>query len=138
MNRWKLFGRFHTALYQLTGGRFGHHVPDGRAVLLLTTRGRKSGRLRTSPLVYMPLEGSWLVAASNGGAEQPPAWWLNLLANAEASIRVGPETIAVRARRASNEEEAALWPRACEYNDHWAGYRERCQREIPLVVLERP
>ena len=136
MNNWKFFGRLHTLLYRATAGRIGHKVPDGRAMLLLTTRGRKSGKLRTSPLVYMPVAEAWLVAASNGGAETPPAWWLNLQASPDATVRIGSRALDVRARRASQAEEAALWPQACEYNDHWAGYRERCQREIPLVLLE--
>jgi deazaflavin-dependent oxidoreductase (nitroreductase family) len=75
---WRLFGRLHTKLYKRLGGRFVGSVGLGRKVLLLTTTGRKSGKQRTTPLVYMPHGNDFIVYPSNGGKESPPAWWLNL------------------------------------------------------------
>jgi deazaflavin-dependent oxidoreductase (nitroreductase family) len=134
-------------MYQLSRGRLGHRVPGGRRVLLLTTTGRKTGKQRTTPLVYMPLlpttpgvklEGDegFLIAGSNWGGEKHPAWLLNLDAQPAVRIRAGARKLEVRARRATPEECDSLWPIACAYNDHWAGYREQCEREIPLIVLE--
>lgn len=137
---------FFKAVYRVSGGRLGHQV-GGRRVLLLTTTGRRTGKHRTTPLVYMPLSAEtpgvrlatgegFLVAGSNWGGPRDPAWLLNLDAQPEAQIQAGTRRLDVFARRAGSEEAEALWPAACAYNDHWAGYRERCEREIPLIVLE--
>jgi deazaflavin-dependent oxidoreductase (nitroreductase family) len=135
-NNWKTFGKVHKVLYKLSGGRFGHEMPDGRRILLLSTVGCRSGKRRTTPLVYMPDEDRFVVVASNGGAESDPAWWRNLEARPEAEVQAGARHVAVRARRADGAEADGIWPRACEYNDHWAGYRTHTQRAIPLVILE--
>ncbi len=134
------------AIYRGSGGRIGHNIGT-RRVLLLTTTGRRSGKRRTTPLVYMPIadetpgirlssaEG-FLVAGSNWGGPRDPAWLLNLDAKPHATVQAGMRRHEVSARRADPEEAAALWPVACDYNDHWAGYREQCEREIPLIILE--
>ena len=135
-SNWKTFGKVHKVLYRLTRGRFGHEMPDGRRILLLTTVGCKTGKRRTTPLVYLPDDDRFIVVASNGGAEVDPAWWRNLEAQPDAEVQAGARTVAVRARRAGEEEADAIWPRACEYNDHWAGYLAQTQRSLPLVILE--
>jgi len=133
------------AVYRMSGGRLGHRA-GSRFVLLLTSRGRRSGKPRTTPLVYMPVspetpfvrlggERGFLIAGSNWGGPRDPAWLLNLDAQAEAEIQAGPRRFAVRARRLEPDEAEGVWPEACRYNDHWAGYREHCTREIPLVLL---
>ena len=138
---------FFKALYRLSLGRIGHEVPGGRKVLLLTTTGRRTGKRRTTPLVYMPLSGEtpgislsgdegFLIAGSNWGGPKDPAWLLNLDARPDTIVRAGPRRVEVRARRATDAEAEGVWPVACAYNDHWADYREKCEREIPLVVLE--
>lgn len=132
---WRLFGRLHTKLYQRLGGRFVDSVGLGRKVLLLTTRGRKSGQLRTTPLVYMPHGGDLIVYPSNGGKESPPAWWLNLQTTPEATIQIGRHTHRIQARKATPEEYATLWPQAAEYNPHWRAYEQTVRRPIPLVIL---
>ncbi len=134
------------ATYRISGGRIGHEIGT-RRVLLLTTTGRKSGKQRTTPLVYMPLsretqgpelsgDRGFLVAGSNWGGPREPAWLLNIDAQPRAGIQAGKQKLEVTARRATPVESEALWPVACEYNDHWAGYREKCERAIPLVILE--
>lgn len=133
---WRSFGRFHAKLYRFLGGRFVSSVGGGRKVLLLTTVGRKSGLERTSPLVYMAHEGAWIVYASNGGKESPPAWWLNLQSDPNAAIQIGNQVHAVVARALSDAEYADVWPLAEAYNNHWRNYRENVQRDIPLIVLE--
>lgn len=133
---WRSFGRLHAKIYRFLGGRFVGSVGFGRKVLLLTTIGRKSGLERTTPLVYMPHNGAWIVYASNGGKESPPAWWLNLQKNPDASIQIGKESHPVRARALSEAEHAEIWPFAEAYNAHWRGYRQTVKRNIPLVALE--
>jgi deazaflavin-dependent oxidoreductase (nitroreductase family) len=134
---WRRFGRLHTKLYERLGGRFVDSVGFGRKVLLLTTRGRKSGLLRTTPLVYMPLGEDVVVYASNGGKETAPAWWLNLQAEPTATIQIRQERRQVRARAATEAEYARIWPKAADYNPHWRKYEAAVARNIPLVLLER-
>jgi len=134
---WRLFGRLHTRLYKRLGGRFVGTVGLGRKVLLLSTTGRKSGLERTTPLVYMPWRDAQVVYASNGGKETLPAWWLNLQADPRASIQIGKAKSAVRARAASDQEYAEIWPEAEAYNPHWRDYKKNVKRAIPLIILER-
>ena len=136
--RWllALITRVHRALYRISGGRIGGSLA-GIRVLLLTTRGRKSGLPRVMPLLYVEAEKSFVVVASNAGADRDPVWWKNLLACPEAAVQVGREQYAVRARRATPAEEAALWPRLVAAYAPYARYRERTRREIPVVILER-
>ncbi len=134
---WRAFGRLHAKLYKCLGGRFVGSVALGRKVLLLTTTGRKSGKARTTPLVYMQHGDDAIVYPSNGGKETPPAWWLNLQACPDAHVQIGKAVHPVRARRASDAEYAELWPKAAAYNAHWKGYEAKVRRRIPLVLLER-
>jgi deazaflavin-dependent oxidoreductase (nitroreductase family) len=113
---WRSFGRLHAKLYKRLDGRFVGSVGLGRKVLRLTTTGRKSGALRTTPLVFMPHGDHVVVYPSNGGKESAPAWWLNLQANPTASIQIGNETRRVRARSATETEHDEIWPIAQRYN----------------------
>jgi deazaflavin-dependent oxidoreductase (nitroreductase family) len=133
---WRSFGQLHTKLYKRLGGRFVGSVGLGRKVLLLTTTGRKSGKQRTTPLVYMPHGDEVLIYPSNGGKEAQPAWWLNLQANPAATIQLGKTIRQVQARPATPEEYAAIWPQAESYNPHWRDYAKTVTRPIPLVILE--
>lgn len=131
---WKAIGAIHTTLYRSTGGRVGHAAGHLRN-LLLTTRGRKTGEARTSPLTYLRDGDDYVLVASNGGADRHPAWWLNLSSDPAATIQVGTETIAVTARGATLEERARLWPKLKEYNPFYATYEQITAREIPVVIL---
>ncbi|HLG92392.1 MAG TPA: nitroreductase family deazaflavin-dependent oxidoreductase [Acidimicrobiales bacterium] len=126
--------RLHRLAYQLTGGRIGHRSPAG-PILLLTTTGRRSGAPRTTPLLYMPLDGAWVVVASNGGRPSPPAWLLNLQADPRASVQVGRQRWPVEAEVLTGEERERLWPRLCAFYPGWAHYQTLTDRPIPAVVL---
>jgi deazaflavin-dependent oxidoreductase (nitroreductase family) len=131
-----LFGQEHVRRYRETDGEEGHDW-QGTQTLILTTTGRKSGQERSTPLIYGRSGDDYLVIASRGGANHPPAWYLNLEANPEAEVQVKADRFKVRARTANSDEKpemwrtmAALWPR---YDDH----QRKTQRTIPVVVLER-
>ena len=114
----------------LIGGRFGH-LP----ILLLTTTGRKSGRKRTTPLVYLRDGDDAVVIASNGGADQHPAWWLNLRENPKAEVLMGRDLKTVIAEKATGEERQRLWRQVVELYHGYDEYRGMTEREIPVVVL---
>lgn len=124
----------HTALYRLTSGRIGGKVV-GLPVLLLTTTGRKSGLRRTVPLVFFEDGERLVVIASKGGDPRDPIWWLNLQKNPEAEVQVGAEHRRMRARLASPDERARLWPRAKHENPRYAGYEKRTARELSLIHI---
>jgi len=128
--------RGHAWLYRATNGHIGGNLPGLPSLLLLDTVGAKSGRRYTTPLVYMPDNGSYVVVASKGGYPKHPGWLHNLRANSETEVQISRDRIPVRAREAEGEERARLWPKACEYNPVWGSYQQRTEREIPLVVLE--
>ena len=125
----------HELWYRLSGGLIGGRV--GRLpVLLLTTTGRKSGKKRTMPLVYLSDGDNMVVIASNGGADQHPAWWLNLRANPKAEVQVGSETQTVVATKAEGEERERLWRDVVDLYHGYDEYRRMTEREIPVVVLQ--
>jgi deazaflavin-dependent oxidoreductase (nitroreductase family) len=127
-------------VYRRSGGRFSLlHFGRARAVLptlLLTTTGRKSRAPRTTPVLYMEDGGSIVVMASNFGQQRHPAWSGNLLANPEASIRIGTSLMDVRARLASDEEKARFWPMLLDIYPTWEAYTHRTDREFRAFVLE--
>jgi deazaflavin-dependent oxidoreductase (nitroreductase family) len=132
MKRWAT--RLHAAIYRLTRGRVLGHV-GGQPVLLLATAGRRTGRSRTTPVQYMQDGDSFVVVASNGGAAQPPAWYLNLRADPHARVEVGPRTVEVQAREATGEERAGLWERLTAANRSLERAARKARRELPLVML---
>jgi deazaflavin-dependent oxidoreductase (nitroreductase family) len=103
-----LFGKEHTEKYRATGGEVGHEW-QGTQTLLLTTKGRKSGEPRELPLIYAPWNGAYLIVASKGGADAPPAWYLNLEADPEVEVQVKEDRFRARARTATPEEKAEMW-----------------------------
>ena len=123
----------HTAVYRLTGGWIGGWV--GVPILLLTTKGRKSGKPRTHPLVYLATDDGYALVASYGGSDRHPDWYLNLDANPEVEVQVGPLRRRMRARTASAERRAELWPRLVAIYRDYDAYQRRSQREIPVVEL---
>jgi deazaflavin-dependent oxidoreductase (nitroreductase family) len=131
----ELFWRVHPFVYRATGGRVLGRVM-GIPVLLLTTRGRKTGAARTKPLMYLPKGDAFIVAASYAGEPRHPAWWLNLKANPVASVQAGRRELEVRAREAEGEERERLWREIVAQDEGFAEYQRRTQRRIPVVVLE--
>lgn len=126
--------KLHSFVYRATDGGVGKRI-FGSPVLLLTTTGRKSGRERTVPLLYLKDGEDLVVVGSNGGTATPPAWWLNLKANSEATVEVGGRKVRVRAEEARSEEKERLWPKLVEMYGGYEDYRHRTDREIPVVFL---
>ena len=124
----------HRELYRASGGRLGGSLIR-MPVLLLTTRGRRSGRQRTVPLTYLRDGDDLVLIASYGGSPRHPAWFLNLAADAEVEVRIGRGRRRMKARRAAPDERARLWPKVVETYDGYAAYQRRTTREIPLVFL---
>lgn len=126
----------HQWLYETTDGRIGATI-GGRPMLLLRTRGRRSGQARTAALLYVRDGTRYAVIASKGGAPQHPGWYHNLVAQADVEIQVGRQRLPVRARTATGEERARLWALADRVNDgQYTVYQSRTKRPIPVVVLE--
>lgn len=104
--------------------------------LLLTTTGRKSQRRRTVPLVYMPVEGSFVVAAANLGSDLQPGWFLNLTHNPQAQIQIGNTKLAVLAGEAASENRERLWADWTKENPGYQSFQAKTARKIPLVILK--
>lgn len=131
-----LVTRTHVRAYKLLGGRgFVGRLGDA-PLLLLTTTGRKSGKRRTAPVIYVPGPDPALIA-SNGGAKAHPMWFRNLEAHPDAEIVIGGETRRATAETATGEERERLWRRAVKLYPSFADYQKRTEREIPVVVLRR-
>ena len=126
----------HTLAYRATGGLIGHRVPGAPRMLQLEHVGAKSGRRRTSPLVYFRDGENLVLIASKGGFAKHPAWFHNLRANPDTRVQVGHRRPLVHARVATPAERERLWPRAVETYKGYAGYAKRTDREIPVVILE--
>ena len=131
----KVASRANTWIYRLSGGRIGGRFLRGSPVLLLTTIGRRSGEPRTAPLLYLQDGERFVIVASKGGMSHHPFWFHNLEANPAVEIEVGRRKLAASARRASDEEKKALWPRLLEMYSDFADYQARTERDIPVVIL---
>src|SRR3954463_13312974 len=128
-----LRGQEHVDRYEATDGQEGHDW-QGTQALILTTKGRKSGEPRKAPLIYGEHDGDYLVVASKGGADEPPAWYVNLKADPEATIQVRGEKFAVRARDASDAEKPELWSIMTAEWPAYDEYQTKTDRPIPVVV----
>jgi deazaflavin-dependent oxidoreductase (nitroreductase family) len=132
----EMFWKVHPRLYRWSGGRIGGHMM-GMPVLLLTTRGRRSGEARTRALTYLPRGDDFVVIASYLGEPRHPAWWLNLTTHPDAQVEVGGRTFAVRSREAEGEERDRLWAEVVTRTPDYDAYQARTRRRIPVVILER-
>jgi deazaflavin-dependent oxidoreductase (nitroreductase family) len=126
----------HALIYRASGGRVGHRLPGAPPMLLLDHVGAKSGKKRTTPLVYIEDGDDVVIVASKGGNPKNPAWYHNLRANPDTTVQVGREKREVHARVASDPERERLWPKVVDTYGGYATYQERTERKIPLVVLE--
>ena len=122
-------------VYRLSGGRWLGRFPSGAPVCLLTTAGRKSGRRRSVPLLYLRDGNDFVVVASQGGAPQHPGWYFNLQAHPKAEVEIGRSRFPVIARTVGEEERAALWPRLVAIYAPYETYQRRTTRHIPVVRL---
>jgi deazaflavin-dependent oxidoreductase (nitroreductase family) len=129
---------FHRVLFRMTGGRVGtERAGTGLGTLFLTTTGRRSGQPRRTAVYYVEDDGRQVVVNTNAGADRDPAWWRNLQADPHATVDLPGEQFAVRARRATSDEESRLWPRLVDAYPRFATYRAGVDREIAVVILER-
>lgn len=135
-------GRAHVRLYRATGGRIGGKWRIGAGfkkpvpTLLLDHVGRKSGRTFTTPLLYLLDGPNVIIVASQGGLPKNPQWYANLRAHPETQVQIKAEKRLVRARTASAEERAELWPKLVELYADFNDYQAWTDREIPVVILE--
>jgi deazaflavin-dependent oxidoreductase (nitroreductase family) len=129
-----LVGANHVAAYRDSGGEVGY-LWNGVPTLLLTVAGRRTGRPRTSALIFGRDGADYLVVASMGGAPMHPKWYLNLQSQPAADIQVRNETIAVTARTATPREKTRLWRIMTGIWPNYEAYQARTDREIPVVVL---
>lgn len=136
MANWLLFTRAHCTIYRCTHGLIGGNLL-GIQMLLLTTKGRKTGKERTLPLAYVEDKGGFVIVASNGGAEKPPAWWLNLRESETAAVQIGGERFPVTWEQAPAEQRTELWRKLQAAIPAYRMYRHRTDREIPIVRLRR-
>jgi len=131
-----LFGDEHVARYQQTDGAEGYTWNNGTTILLLTTTGRKTGAKRTTPLIYRDWDDKQLIVASKGGADAPPAWFLNLQDDPEVQVQIKGDKFTARARVATEDEKPAMWTHMTDVWPDYDQYQKRTDREIPIVVLE--
>jgi len=124
----------HTFAYENTNGAIGGRMVNC-PVLLLTTKGRKTNKQRTVPLLYLSDGDDMVLVASNGGATKHPTWWLNLQSNPSAQIQVRGTKWRVKAERANAEEKRRLWPLLIAMYPGYKGYQEKTSRDIPVVIL---
>ncbi|MGW0424850.1 nitroreductase family deazaflavin-dependent oxidoreductase [Streptomyces sp. NPDC003015] len=122
-------------LYESSGGKEGTTL-RGKPVILLTTRGAKSGKIRKSPLMRVEHDGHYAAIASLGGAPKHPVWYHNLLADPRVEVQDGPDRWDMKAREVHGEEKALWWERAVEAWPDYADYQTKTDRQIPVFVLE--
>ncbi|MGO4258733.1 nitroreductase family deazaflavin-dependent oxidoreductase [Marmoricola sp. RAF53] len=129
-------------LYRRTGGRVGAHWRIGAAlrkpvpICLVEHRGRKTGLLRTTPLVYLRDGERVVVVASQAGRPENPMWFGNVVADPDVTVQIGRERRRMRARVAGSDEREVLWPRLVALYADYASYQSWTDRVIPVVVLE--
>jgi F420H(2)-dependent quinone reductase len=126
--------RVHSILYRRSNGVIGGSIANS-PVLLLTTTGRRSGKQRTVPLLYLMDGPNVVLVASNGGAVRHPTWWLNLQTTSEAWIQIKGIRRRVKAEQASAAEKQRLWPRLTTMYPGYKRYQEITDRDIPVVIL---
>jgi len=131
-----LFLDEHVRVYRETGGQRGYHW-RGTTILLLGTVGRRTGEQRTTPLIHRVDGERFVVVASKGGAPDDPAWFKNLAAEPAVTVQVLDEVFPARASVAQGSERERLWALMSEVWPAYEEYRQRTDREIPVVVLER-
>lgn len=124
-------------LYESSGGTKGTTLMDtGMPVILLTTRGARSGKIRRTPLMRVEHDGVYAVVASLGGAPKHPVWYYNVLADPHVDLQDGPVRRDFVAREVTGEEKATWWERAVAAYPPYAEYQEKTDREIPVFVLD--
>lgn len=132
----RLLSSIHRALYRVSGGRVGGRA-FGVPILLLTVIGRKTGKQRTTPLLYLKDDDNLLVVASKGGNPKHPEWYLNLAANPDVVVQIGREKLPMRAFTATEEDKSRIWPQIVKAYKNYEEYQRKTTRNIPVVILKR-
>jgi deazaflavin-dependent oxidoreductase (nitroreductase family) len=127
--------REQTEKIEASGGTEGNEL-NGMPVVVLTSVGRKSGKLRKSPLMRVENEGKYAAVASLGGAPKNPVWYYNVVADPRVELRDGPVVRDMIAREITGDEKAEWWERAVAAFPPYADYQKKTDREIPVFVLE--
>jgi deazaflavin-dependent oxidoreductase (nitroreductase family) len=125
----------HGWIVRRTGGRIGGRALGGD-ILVLRTTGRRTGRVRDAPLLFVTHADGFAVVASNAASARPPAWWFNLRDLPDAEMVLRGRTHPIRARAATAQERAELWPRLVALYGGYAHYESIATRELPIVILE--
>jgi deazaflavin-dependent oxidoreductase (nitroreductase family) len=143
-NQWKplpttdisLLGDEHVRVYRETNGEKGY-IWNGAPILLLTTKGRKSGAFRTIPIIFTPYRQSYVIIASKGGSPTHPKWYLNILDDPHVEVQIKAEKFPAVARTASSPEREVIWAEALKIWPNYDIYQSRTSRRIPVVILDR-
>ena len=130
-----LLSNSNVRLYRLSGGRIGGRM-NRAPVLLLHHVGRKTGKHRVSPLLFLADGERLVIVGSKGGAAAHPAWYLNVMAEPLTTVEVGRRRVRVKAREATDIERETYWPRLLEIYPSYGTYQQRTARILPIVVLE--
>jgi deazaflavin-dependent oxidoreductase (nitroreductase family) len=125
----------HVRVYQETNGERGY-IWNGAPILLLTTKGRRSGQPRTIAIIFTQHGNSWVIIASKGGSPTHPKWYLNLNEDPHVQVQVKGDIYEAVARTADGAEREQLWAEAVKTWASYDVYQSRTEREIPVVVLE--
>ncbi|MDX6264607.1 MAG: hypothetical protein QOH84_6295 [Kribbellaceae bacterium] len=133
-----LYGAEHIKRYEETDGAEGYDWGDhGAHILVLSTIGRKSGEERKNALIFREVDGGYAIVSSYGGAPKNPDWHFNLEADPNVKVQIKGDKFAAKARVASAEERAAIWPKMVEVWPDYDEYTKKTDRIIPIVILER-
>ena len=128
------WAREHVARFEASGGAVAD-TPRGMPIIVLTSLGAKTGKLRKTPLMRVEHEGEYAAVASLGGAPQHPVWYHNLKAHPHVEVQDGPVMRDYRAREVTGAEKAVWWDRAVAAYPDYADYQQKTTREIPVFVL---
>ena len=130
----RFFLSIYIGMYRLTKGRFGGSMA-GLGVLLLTTTGRKTGKIRTTPLGYIRDNENYVIIASNAGADSNPGWYFNVQNDPKVTIQVNDQEMKVTAKTADPDTRKRLWAQLVKISPRYGGYETKTSREIPMVIL---
>jgi len=121
--------------YEATGGKEGAEL-EGKPTVILTTRGRRTGKIRKTPLMRVEHDGGYAVVASMGGAPKNPVWFLNVLGDPDVTLQDGERVMDLRARVATPDEKRAWWPHAVAAWPDYDKYQAATDRDIPVVLFD--
>ena len=132
-----LHGDPHVERYLETDGEDGYYWRNGTEILILFTTGRRSGQQRSHALIFREHDGAYLVVASKGGSDAPPAWFVNLQADPNVEVQIKGDRFRATARVAGPDEKPEMWAKMVGVWPAYDEYQKKTERQIPVVVLHR-